>query len=171
MARQRGLRELAAPLMNELREVSRQRVHLAVLDGAEVLYLEILSGPAGPKLPSRVGGRMPAHATGVGKAMLAHAPRTTVDTVLAAGLPRLTARTIVAPGMLHADLRRIAGRGVAFDGEESAVGLMCAANPVLDADGMAVAALSVSGRSGRMPMPRLVPAIGAVAVRSARSRK
>lgn len=157
--RQRGLRELAVPLMSELREVSRQTVHLAVLDGTDVLYVEILPGRTGPRLPSRVGGRMPAHATAVGKALLAHARRPALDEVLAAGLPRRTPRTIVAPGLLHTDLRRIAQRGIALDIEESATGLMCVASPVLDAAGLAVAALSISGRTGQMPVGRLGPAV------------
>ena len=168
--RQRGLRELAAPLMGELREISQQTVHLAVLDGSEVLYLEILPGRTGPKLPSRVGGRMPAHATAVGKAMLA-ADRRAFDTVAATGLRRLTARTIIAPGLLHSELQRTAERGVAFDREESSVGLVCVASPVLDAAGAPVAALSVSGQSGRMPVERLVPALrGAAATLGKRLR-
>ena len=53
--------------------------HLATLDEAEVVYLEILAAHNGPPLPSRVGGRLPAYATGVGKALLARQPAGLID--------------------------------------------------------------------------------------------
>ncbi|WP_232667047.1 IclR family transcriptional regulator [Pseudonocardia sp. TRM90224] len=160
---QRTLRERAAPVLGELRERSGQTVHLAVLDGTDVLYLDVLPSRSGPPLPSRMGGRMPAHATGVGKALLAHTKRSAVETVVAGGLKRLTPRTIAAPGLLHAELARVAARGVAFDGEESAVGLVCAASPVHDRDGAVIAAISVSGRSGRLAFNRVAPQVHAAA--------
>src|SRR5664279_5059944 len=69
--RQSTLREAALPYMEDLREATASAVHLAVLEGVEVVYVEILRGRDRQVLPSRVGGRMPAHATGVGKAILA----------------------------------------------------------------------------------------------------
>ena len=69
--RQRTLREAALPFMEHLHDATRAPVHLAVLDELEVVYVEILGASALPQLPSRVGGRLPAHMTGVGKAMLA----------------------------------------------------------------------------------------------------
>ncbi|WP_344989837.1 IclR family transcriptional regulator, partial [Tsukamurella soli] len=68
-SRRRSMREVALPFLADLRAATGQTVHLAVLDGAEVVYVEILRGRDGPWLPSGVGGRLPAHATGVGKAL------------------------------------------------------------------------------------------------------
>jgi DNA-binding IclR family transcriptional regulator len=70
-SRRRSLRQVALPFMADLREATHQTIHLAVLDGTEVVYVEILHREGAPRLPSRVGGRLPAHATGVGKALLA----------------------------------------------------------------------------------------------------
>ena len=73
-SRQRKLREVALPYMADLRQVSRQTVHLAVLVGTEVMYVEIVRSRDAPRMPSEVGGRLPAHAAGVGKALLAFSP-------------------------------------------------------------------------------------------------
>ena len=62
--------------MADLRQVSKQTVHLAVLVGTEVMYVEIVRSRDAPRMPSEVGGRLPAHAAGVGKAMLAFSPET-----------------------------------------------------------------------------------------------
>lgn len=157
--RQRVLREAAVPYMSDLREATRQTVHLAVLEGHEVVYVEILPAPGGPRMPSRVGGRLPAHATGVGKAILAFCPRPTVDAVLGGDLPRVSERTTVAPGLLRRELARIAEQGVAYDREESGPGIVCAASPVLDRDGHALGALSVSGWTGRLRPDQVAPAV------------
>jgi DNA-binding IclR family transcriptional regulator len=89
------LRDAARPYMNNLREATRQTVHLAILDGSQVVC-DILASPGSPPLPSRVGGGLPAHVTGVGKAMLAFLPGEMVRAVLDGNLPRVSQRGIVA---------------------------------------------------------------------------
>ncbi|ACY96129.1 IclR family transcriptional regulator [Thermomonospora curvata] len=167
--RQRDLRSAALPFMEDLREATRQIVHLAVLDGTEMVYLEILRSPDAPAPPSRVGGRLPAHATGVGKAALAFSPPEVTDAVIAAGLRRLTRRTIVQPGLLRQELETIRQQGCAFDREESADGVVCAACPVFGPDGTVAGALSISGWSARMNLDRVAPAVRTAAL--ALSRK
>jgi DNA-binding IclR family transcriptional regulator len=166
---QRDLRLAALPFMEDLREATRQIVHLAVLDGAEMVYLEILRSPDAPAPPSRVGGRLPAHATGVGKAALAFSPPEVVDAVIAMGLPRLSRRTIVQPGLLRQELETIRLQGCAFDREESSDGVVCAASPVFGPDDTVVGALSISGWSARMNLERMAPAVRTAAL--ALSRK
>lgn len=156
--RHERLRACALPVMIELRELGRQTVHLAVLDVPEVVYLDILPGPAGLELPSRVGGRMPAHATGVGRAILSRAPEAIVRAALESATARPTPRTVVAPGLLRAGLQHAARRGYAVDVEQSARGLVCVASPIVAGDEV-VAALSVSGRSTTLSVPRLAPAV------------
>ncbi len=95
----RSLVDAAQPVMHDLREATHQRVHLAVLDGVDVVYVAII-GPAARDMGSRVGGRLPAHATGVGKVMLAYSGRAAVRERVEAGLPRVTPRTITTPGGL-----------------------------------------------------------------------
>ncbi|QFG20082.1 IclR family transcriptional regulator [Actinomadura sp. WMMB 499] len=167
--RQRVLRDAAVPYMSDLREATRQTVHLAVLEGAEVVYVEILGSPGGPPLPSQVGGRLPAHVTGVGKAILAFSPPDVVRTVLDAGLVRATGRSLTAPGLLVRELERIRGEGVAYDREESGNGIVCAASPVLGPDGEALGALSVSGWSTGMRLAAVAPAVHTTALTLSRA--
>lgn len=162
--RQRSLTEAALPFMRDLQQATGDTVHLAVLDGGEVVYLQILRGRGTGQLPSRVGGRMPAHATGVGKAILAFAPPEVVSPLIAAGLERRTARTLVAAGALRRELARIRDRGVSFDREESGPGIVCAASPVFGADGVVLAALSLTGRSSRLDLDRVAPAVRTAAL-------
>ena len=88
---------------------------------------------------------MPLSCTAIGKVLLAFGPDDVVAEVLAAGLPRRTPRSIVAPGVLRRQLATIRARGVAYEHEESTVGLNCVAAPVLDAADEVVAAVSVAG--------------------------
>ncbi|GAB2985295.1 IclR family transcriptional regulator [Amycolatopsis acidiphila] len=162
--RQHDLREAALPYMADLRAATRQTVHLAVLDGTEVVYVEILRSRDAPPLPSRVGGRLPAHATGVGKAILAFSPSETVEAVIRGGLPRLSERTIAGPGLLQRELRAVRGNGIAYDHEESRAGLVCAASPITAADGTIAGALSVSGWVGRLNVRRIAPAVRTAAL-------
>ncbi|MER7548303.1 IclR family transcriptional regulator [Actinomadura sp.] len=165
----RDLRAAALPFMADLRDATHQIVHLAVLDGPEVVYLEILRSADAPAMPSRVGGRLPAHATGVGKAMLAFSPPETVDAVIAAGLPRLSRRTIVLPRLLRRELEGIRAAGCAFDREESGDGVVCAASPVFGSDGAVVGALSISGWSTGMKLERMAPAVRTAALALSRA--
>jgi len=157
--RQRGLREAARPHLDALRQATGETVHLAILESPDVVYLEKLAGTNGPALPSRVGGRMPAHCTAVGKVLLAHAPPPVRNAVLAGPLARRTARTIVMPGLLARELMTVRRSGLAYEHEESAAGVVCAAAPIIDSSGVAVAAVSLSGWSNRLVLDRLTPAL------------
>jgi IclR family transcriptional regulator, acetate operon repressor len=162
--RQRELLDVAVPFLADLFEATHETVHLAVPDGTEVVYVQKLPGSGGPQIPSRLGGRMPAYCTGVGKAMLAFGPPERLAAVLAAGLPRRTPRTVIAPGLLRAELESIRRRGIAEEHEESAPGLACVAAPVLGPDGYAVAAVSITGWASRLKTARLAPAVRTAAL-------
>jgi IclR family transcriptional regulator, acetate operon repressor len=168
-ARPRGLREAATPFLSDLFRATGETVHLAVADGDDVIYVHKLDGRLGPALGSRVGGRMPAYCTGVGKVLLAYAEPERLRTLLEAGLTRRTPRTIIAPGMLMAELERVRERGFAEEHEESTVGIACVAAPVFDAAGAAVAAVSVAGRTHKIDTSRLAPAVRTAALGIGRS--
>jgi IclR family KDG regulon transcriptional repressor len=145
------IRSRAIAHLERLRDEFGETVHLTVLDGNEVVYLEKLAGlhPIG-FMSSRVGDRNPAHCTGVGKALLAYIP----DSDLAARYPdgrlkRYTDKTITSLGELRRELRRVRERGYATDQGEHEPGVKCVAVPVFDHKGIA-AAISVSGPSERV---------------------
>lgn len=138
-----GLRESAMPFLEDLYEVTRQNVQLAVLDGTEVVYVERLSARGAVDVITRVGSRLPLHATGVGLVLLAHAPAALQEQVLAGPLRRWTDRTLTDPAELRRVLADVRRTGVAVsDGQIELVALSVAA-PVRGPRGEVVAALSV----------------------------
>ncbi|TCP53534.1 IclR family transcriptional regulator [Tamaricihabitans halophyticus] len=167
--RQRGLVDLARPHLADLRAASQNTVHLAVLEGTEVVYLDVLPWRDGPRLPSRIGGRFPAHATAVGKALLAYASSELVDAVLRPGLSRVSERTITSAAVFRKQLRRAREEGMAYEREESGAGVVCAASPILDHAGQAIAAISVSGWSNRVRLNHVAPAVRTTALALSRA--
>lgn len=160
--RQRNLRQAALPLMHDLREATRVTVHLAVLDGTDVLYIHILGQT--DDIPSRIGGHLPSYATGVGKAMLAFAPRFIQEAVLSGELRRYAPGTITDRVELEKELESVRQWGVAYDREESTVGVVCAAAPVLSRDGALLGGLSVSSRVGTINLQQVAPAVHTAAL-------
>lgn len=161
---ERSLLELAMPFLQDLYERTHETVHLGVADGREVVYIAKIGGHRQARSPSRPGGRMPMHCTAIGKVLLAHADLATQRTVLTGPLERRTPHTIVAPGLLRRQLDAVLEQGVAFEQEESTVGLRCVAAPVLDASGRAaLAAISVTGPVGRFRPEQHVAAVRAAA--------
>ena len=155
---QTGLRGVAAPFLQDLQAATRATVHLAERDGDRVLYLDRLSGVASVPVVSRVGSRLPMHATGVGKVLLAHAPDDVRLGVLA-DLPRVTPYTVVSPEVLAAQLARARHDGFATTSEEMTLGACSVAVPLRGRDGEVVAALGVVVASLRRDRPRLVAAL------------
>jgi IclR family acetate operon transcriptional repressor len=166
---QRSLRDAARPVMADLREATRHSVNLGILEGSDVVYVDILGGPDSPRLPTRVGGRWPAHATAIGKAILAFSDAGIAAAVLDAGLARVSERTIASPELLRQELDRVRESGLAYDSEESRPGLVCVASPVHGPGGQVAGALSVSGWSARMKPDRAGPAVRTAALTISRA--
>ncbi len=150
------LRERALPYMGDLYERTHQTIQLAVLDGPEVIYVEVIAGHHPVRSPSRRGGRVPAHCTAVGKVLLAFAPEP--PPLEGPDLVALTRRTVTDRARLRRELAQVRHDGIAFDNEEAMLGLCCAAAPVTDHRGV-VAALSVSMPIGGAVTPRGVASV------------
>jgi DNA-binding IclR family transcriptional regulator len=138
-----GLRESAMPFLEDLYEVTRQNVQLAVLDGTEVVYVERISGRGAVNVITRVGGRLPLHATGVGLVLLAHADPAFQEQVLAAPLRRYTAMTMCRADDLRRALAEVRRTGVAVSDRQIEMVALSVAAPVRGQRGEVVAALSV----------------------------
>jgi DNA-binding IclR family transcriptional regulator len=139
------LHRAATPLLHDLHRATGLVVHLAVLDGSDVVYLEKIGDRMIAAIPTRVGGRQPAHCAAVGKAMLAYNEEADVVDLST----RKTKYSISTPAQLTAELAKVRAHGVAFDREESLAGFGCVAAPI-GAPGDAVAAVSVCGPMNRM---------------------
>lgn len=157
------LRAVSRPLLVELAERSRETVHLAVLDGDEVVNVEQIDGPHLVREANWVGRRTPLHPVANGKALLAFGPPELEERALAATIAPFTDRTIIAAERLRAELAVVRERGYATALGEIEEGLHAVAAPVRDRDGRAVAAVSISGPAYRMPPERL-PELGALCV-------
>jgi DNA-binding IclR family transcriptional regulator len=137
------LRDSAFPHLCALASKTGLPAQLAILDGGDVVYLErVLVDGAG--LPTRLGGRMPAHCTALGKAMLAF-DASTAEQVMTTQLRRLTRHTITEPDALRSNLARVRASGVAFDVKESYEEIGCVAAPIRNS-GRAIGAVSVTGQ-------------------------
>ena len=138
---QAGLVDLASPYLHDLYGATLATVHLAVRDGTQVLYLDRLAGHASVPVVSSVGSRLPMHATGVGKVLLAHAPAEVQQAVLA-DLPRITPYTVTHPGLLRRQLARVIRDDHAITSEEMSLGACSVAVPIR-AGSEVVAALGI----------------------------
>jgi DNA-binding IclR family transcriptional regulator len=162
-----ALREAALRPMQGLRTATLETVHLAVLDKAQVVYLEKLVGHRPVRTSSRVGGRMPALSTALGKVLTAFRPEAAGSTI-EAPVARTT-HTLVDPTEIRRVLAQVRREGVAYDREETDPGVHCVAAPVVGPDGACVAALSVTGPAGRLAFPRLAPAVSSAARQTSRT--
>lgn len=154
-----GLRELALPFMEDLYEATHANVQLAVREGFEALFVEKISGRESIEILTRVGGRLPLHATGVGKVLLAHAPPEVIDAVIARGLERLTPFTITGGDELRATLEQVRRDGFASTREEMTLGSVSVAAPVYGPKAEVVAALSVVVSARTLDVSRLAPSV------------
>ena len=154
---QSGLRQAASPFLHDLYGATLATVHLAVREGTEVLYIDRLAGHVSVPVVSDIGTRLPMHATGVGKVLLAYAPDDVRADVLGR-LTRVTAYTITQPARLAEQLRRIRVDGYATTGEEMSLGACSVAVPVRAADEV-VAALGMVVPDLRRERGRLVSAL------------
>jgi DNA-binding IclR family transcriptional regulator len=141
----------ASPVMETLRNMTKETIQIAVLDRREVVYVERRESPQTIRLFGKVGHRNDAHCTSTGKVLLAFLPDAELDEVLAGWrLPKKTPWTISDQATLRAQLRQIRKSGWAENVNESEVGVASIAAPIRDHLGIVVAALSVAGPVQRL---------------------
>jgi DNA-binding IclR family transcriptional regulator len=153
----RDLRDVALPFLQDLYEVTHEVVHLVVLDEGKALYIERLMSRPEVQVQSRVARRLPLHAVGPGKVLLAHSPRTFVEEIIAAGLPKQASRTITDTDLLRRVLAGIRTTGYCVSRDEMTDGASSVAAPVRGADGKVIAAISVVVPTGSRDLQTLVP--------------
>ena len=161
---QSDLRRVAAPFLRDLRDQYRETVNLAVLDGTDMVYLDVVESPQRVKLAATVGQRLPAYSTASGKAVLALAPDSIVQRTLDAGIPISTEHTLRTPEAFLSDLRQTRERGFALAVQEFEEGINAVAAPIQGQGKELLAAVSIAGPSFRLTRERMVeigPAVAA----------
>jgi DNA-binding IclR family transcriptional regulator len=156
------LRDAALPHLYALAAKTGLAAHLGVLDRGEVVYLErVLIG--GYRLPTRLGGRMPAYCTGLGKAMLAF-DDAAAQAAMSSDMPKRTKHTITEPDELRSTLDEVCDSGIGLDRNEACDGLVCVAAPIRNS-GRAIGAVSVTGPVTRMDWNVATDAVRSTAAR------
>ncbi len=148
----RGIREVALPFMKEIRQKTGATVNLAILNGADVIFVERLQSAHIVEGNLSVGSRLSAHLSSMGKAILAHLPETELNAVIKQiHFERKTDKTIISGKALKEELKKIRAAGFAVNNEELATGLYAIAVPLLNHTGAAVAGLNISFLLARHP--------------------
>ncbi len=138
------------PYLYELREKTNETVHLAILDGTEIMYVYNLESTQAIRMRSDLGVRKPAYCTAEGQAILAFQPQAVVDAVIAQGLSPRTPQTITDPAKLIKALAVVRQRGCAIEDEESEIGMRGISAPIRNDAGEVVAAVGLAGPVTRL---------------------
>ncbi|MET0693899.1 MAG: IclR family transcriptional regulator [Propionibacteriaceae bacterium] len=149
------LASLALPVMRTLVDEVGETTQLAALEGRHNVYLAVVDSPHPMRLASAIGRRLPAHATGLGKTLLAGLPDAEIARRLGGvTLERFTDTTLADLPALMTEIELVRARGYGEDNEEFVIGCRCVARPVRDPRGQTVAAMSVT-----VPTPRLTASL------------
>lgn len=150
------LRKVSRPVAMALSNDTKETVNLGVLDGHEVLYLDVIESPHSFRMASQPGMHRPLNCTALGKALLAFLPAEHREELLPLlTFERATPRTIPNLARLQKELVRVVQQGYAIDDQETDMGARCVAAPILDESGRVAAAISVSGPITRMSRDRI----------------
>ncbi len=156
------IRDLALPEMRALRDRFNETVNLGILDGLEVVYIEIIESRRSLRMQAQLGGRDPIYSTALGKAVLALKSEDQWPAHLPKDLAPRTGHTVMSTAKLRQTLLDVRERGFAFDDEENEEGARCIAAPIVNHLGQPVAAVSLSAPASRMPDRLLAKASVAV---------
>lgn len=148
------VRRVAREHLARIARATQETIHLSVLDGAEIVYLEKIDSPQPVRAYSEIGGRAPAHCVATGKALLAYATPSALA-ALPSPLPRSTPKTVTGLAALRAQLQAVRDIGYAVNLEEWRIGVSGLGAPVFDQHGNAIAAVGLSAPSARMDAARI----------------
>ncbi|MCP8897511.1 IclR family transcriptional regulator [Shinella daejeonensis] len=149
-------RVVAAPHLERLHGHTGETVHLGVLRGREIIYLDKVESRQAVRMNSQIGNASPAYCTGIGKAALSALPPAALDAALRGPeRRRYTPNTITALPALLAEFETVRTEGVAFDREEHEPGIRCVAAPIRDVEGTFFAGISVTGPAYRVSQEQL----------------
>jgi IclR family acetate operon transcriptional repressor len=151
----RNVMQVARPYMRELQSRFLETINLAVWQGKDVVYVEIMDSAHPFRMTAEVGSRAPFHATAVGKAIASTLPKHSLRALLAGErLQRYTENTITSRSALEKVLATVRKRGYALDSEEIEPGASCVAVPIFSGEEHAAYALSISGPTHRIRAQR-----------------
>ena len=150
------LRKVSRPVAVALSNQTKETVNVGVLDGHEVLYVDVIESPHSFRMASQPGMHRPLNCTALGKALLAFLPAEHREELLPMlTFERATPRTIPNFARFKKELMRVVQLGYAIDDQETDMGARCVAAPILDESAKVAAAISVSGPITRISRDRI----------------
>ncbi|MBU6484304.1 MAG: IclR family transcriptional regulator [Betaproteobacteria bacterium] len=146
------LRTRARPVLRGLVGEMNEAASIGVLEGAEVVYIERMqAGMTRLGVDVRIGSRVPVHSTAIGHAIVSFLPRDDQERILAAAPRRkVTDKTVTGVRSLLQRFKEVRARGYAVSDQENVPGLCVLAAPIVGADGLPIAGLSVAAPAFRM---------------------
>ncbi|MBB6308853.1 IclR family transcriptional regulator [Xanthobacter tagetidis] len=144
------VKKAAAAHIEDLMRTTTESVHLSILVGGEVTYIEKIESEQAVRAYSRVGDRPPAHCVATGKVLLAYLPEEALEKRLEQGLAKYTTRTITNARVLRKELEAIRKRGFSENRGEWRESVCGVAAPIRDWSGQVVAAVGISGPAERL---------------------
>ena len=144
------VRELAYPLMRELRDQCGETVNLGVMNGPDVVYLEMAQSRHTLRMQATIGAHDPVYSTSLGKAILAFRPPEQWHAHLPTRIAARTRNTVTSIDALRRELAATRKRGYSIDNGENEEGAWCVGAPIYDQDGGAIAAISISAVANRV---------------------
>ncbi len=155
--------QLSKPVMAELALKVQETVHLAVLSGAEIVYVDKAESPRSLGVMSKIGQRAPLYCTSLGKVLLACQPEPEASRIIdQIRFKPFTPQTITTKKKLQEELKRVREQGYAFDGREHEGEVECIGAPIRDHLGVVIAALSISGPHKKINTPEESQFVGEV---------
>lgn len=152
--RTRALREGLLPFMHTLHAATRQTIHLTVMQGTEIIFVERVNSYGQAPSRSKLGGHVPLHCSATGKVFIAFGPPELFEEAVRGGLTRLTPNSAASPVRLRAQIDRVRADGYAVEYEEVMQGFSSIAVPLYGSAGSLVAGLSVTGALQKADIPR-----------------
>ena len=149
-------RTVAEPHLRQLHEQTGETVHLGVLKGLDVIYLDKVESRQAVRMHSQIGNASPAYCTGVGKAALAALPDMELDKLISTiSFRRHTEHTLTSLEALRGEIAEIRQTGIAFDRQEHEPGIHCIAAPIHSRDRDFVAGISTTAPAYRISIEQL----------------
>lgn len=168
--RNNDVRQIMKPYMIQIANEVEECVYLAILQDTEIVYVDAAFPDSVTGGRNMTGIKAPAYCTGIGKALLAFEPETTVNKVVEEGFHGFTPYTILDGESLRLELETIRNQGYAIDNMEHEYGVKCVAAPIRNQEGKVVAAYSISGPSPRFGDDR-IPKLADLLIRNVDSVK
>jgi DNA-binding IclR family transcriptional regulator len=138
-----GLREVALPYLEDLTQLTRENVQLAVLEDTEAVFVERLAGSRAVPVLTKVGANWPTTTTSAGLLLLAHAPHDVQDTVLSRPIKKFTEKTLIDVAQIRRELALIRSQGFSISDRQVSMEALSISAPIVKPGGSVIAALSL----------------------------